>query len=61
MRFAAGSVGFGLVCSQPSESLKMNAHVKSYLWFIAFMAVTKIVVKPVANSLNIPLVKDILA
>lgn len=39
----------------------MNAHVKSYLWFIAFMAVTKIVVKPVANSLNIPLVKDILA
>jgi hypothetical protein len=38
----------------------MNTHVKSYLWFVAFMAVTKIVVKPIVGSLNIPLVKDIL-
>lgn len=38
----------------------MNAHVKSYLWFIGFLALTKIVVKPMADSFNIPLVKDIL-
>lgn len=38
----------------------MNAHVKSYLWFIGFLALTKIVVKPIADNLNVPLVKDIL-
>ncbi len=37
----------------------MNAHIKSYLWFLGFMAVTKIVVAPVAKQLNIPLVSDI--
>lgn len=38
----------------------MNAHLKSYLWFVGFMAVTKIVVAPVAKQLNIPIVSDIL-
>lgn len=41
--------------------LKMNAHVKSYLWFLGFMLATKIVVKPIADNLNIPLLKDALA
>lgn len=37
----------------------MNEHVKSYIWFVAFLAVTKIVVAPIAKNLNIPLVSDI--
>lgn len=37
----------------------MNQHIKSYLWFIGFLAVTKIVVSPIAKNLNIPLVSDI--
>ncbi len=39
----------------------MEHHVKSYLTFLAFMAVTKIVVKPIVTQLNIPLVSDVLA
>ena len=39
----------------------MNAHIKSYLWFLGFLAVTKVVVAPVAKQLNIPLVSDIVA
>lgn len=39
----------------------MHAQIKSYVYFLAFMALTKIVVKPIADNLNIPLVKDILA
>jgi len=39
----------------------MHSHVKSYLWFLGFMAVTKMVVAPVAKQLNIPVVSDILA
>lgn len=38
----------------------MNAHLKSYAWFLAFLVVTKIVVKPVATQLNIPLLSDAL-
>ncbi len=38
----------------------MNAHVKSYLYFVAFLAVTKMVVAPVAKQLNIPIVSNIL-
>lgn len=37
----------------------MNQHIKSYLWFLGFMAVTKLVVGPIAANMNIPLVKDI--
>lgn len=37
----------------------MNDTVKSYLYFLAFMALTKMVVKPVATQMNLPIVKDI--
>lgn len=37
----------------------MNSTVKSYIYFLAFMAVTKLVVKPVATQMNIPFVKDL--
>lgn len=37
----------------------MNSTVKSYLYFLAFLAVTKMVVKPVATQMNLPLIKDI--
>lgn len=37
----------------------MNAHIKSYLWFVGFMALTKVVVAPVAKQLNIPVVSSI--
>lgn len=39
----------------------MEGHLKAYGWFLVFMAVTKIVVKPIADNLNVPLVKDVLA
>lgn len=39
----------------------MESHLKAYGWFFVFMAVTKIVVKPIVDNMNIPLVKDILA
>lgn len=38
----------------------MNSTVKSYLYFLAFMAVTKLVVKPVTTQMNIPIIKDVL-
>ena len=38
----------------------MNAHLKSYAWFVAFLVVTKIVVKPVVTQLGIPLLSDAL-
>ena len=38
----------------------MQAHLKSYLWFVGFLALTKIVVAPIAKNLNVPVVKDIL-
>lgn len=37
----------------------MHQTVKSYLYFLAFMAVTKMVVRPIANQMNIPVVKDL--
>jgi len=33
----------------------MNSTVKSYLFFLAFMAVTAVVIRPVVKSLNVPL------
>lgn len=39
----------------------MNHYVKSYLTFLAFMAVTKIVVAPVVKSMNVPLLGDIVS
>jgi len=37
----------------------MNAHIKGFLWFLAFTLVTKVVIKPIATNLNVPLLKDI--
>lgn len=37
-----------------------NPYVKSYITFIAFLAVTKIVVAPIVQNLNVPLLKDVL-
>ena len=37
----------------------MNQHVKSYIWFVGFLALTKIVVAPIAKNMNIPLLSDI--
>lgn len=33
----------------------MNPHIKSYLIFLGFLVVTKMVVKPVVDKANIPL------
>jgi hypothetical protein len=46
---------------QPFKDFQMNSTVKSYIWFLGFMAVTKLVVAPVAKQLNVPLVSDLLA
>lgn len=59
--FEGQGVTFGASFFQPLGAFQMNAHVKSYLIFIAYMAVTKIVVAPVAKQLNIPVVSTILA
>jgi len=34
----------------------MNAYLKQYAVFIAFLAVTKIVVAPIAKQMNIPVI-----
>lgn len=38
----------------------MNSTVKSYIYFLTFMALTKMVVKPVATQMNLPIIKDLL-
>ena len=43
-----------------TRSNPMNSTVKSYLYFLAFMALTKMVVKPVATQMNLPVIKDLL-
>lgn len=37
----------------------MNSTIKSYVYFLAFMALTKMVVKPVATQMNLPIIKDL--
>jgi hypothetical protein len=37
----------------------MNAYVKSYATFVAFLLVTKIVVAPLAKSMNVPYLSDL--
>jgi hypothetical protein len=37
----------------------MKSYVVAYATFIAFQAVTRIIVKPIAVSLNIPLITTI--
>lgn len=39
----------------------MKAYAKAYLTFLAFKAVTNIVLAPVATSLNIPLLTTIVS
>lgn len=44
-----------------SESRTMKELLKAYALFIAMNAVTKIVVRPVATSLNVPLLTTIVS
>ena len=37
----------------------MNAHIKSYLWFLGFMVATKVIVAPVAKQVGIPYIGDL--
>jgi len=37
----------------------MKAHLNAYLWFIGFTLATKIIVAPIAKSMNIPFVQDL--
>lgn len=38
----------------------MSEHLKAYAYFVAFLAVTKIVVAPIAKQMNIPVVSTVL-
>jgi hypothetical protein len=53
----------GRMGRQSLESRRMNAKalLKAYLAYLAFNAVTKIVVRPVATSLNVPLITTIVS
>jgi hypothetical protein len=46
-------------CGISRSRKTMNSYVKAYLTFLAFQAVTRIVVKPIATSLNVPLITTI--
>lgn len=37
----------------------MNAHLKSYAFFLGFLLLTKVIVAPVATNLHIPYIKDL--
>lgn len=37
----------------------MNAYVKSYITFFAFLAITKIVVSPILKKSNVPLLVNL--
>lgn len=37
----------------------MESKLKSYGWFLVFAVVTKAVVAPMANSMNIPFIKNL--
>lgn len=37
----------------------METKLKSYAWFLAFAVATKIIVAPMARTMNIPFVKDL--
>mgnify|MGYP000007544696 FL=1 len=38
----------------------MNDHLKSYAWFVGFLVLTKLIVKPMAEQFNVPMLKDVL-
>jgi len=44
-----------------TESPTMNSLLKAYAMFLAMNAVTKIVVRPIATSLNVPLLTTIVS
>jgi len=37
----------------------MESNLKAYAWFLGFMLITAVVVRPIAVQMNIPLLKDI--
>lgn len=37
----------------------MDSKIKAYAWFVGFMLVTSIVVRPIAQQMGIPLLKDL--
>jgi hypothetical protein len=47
----------GAVTSFPESS--MSSKLEAYAWFLAFMVVTSVVVRPIATQMSIPLLKDI--
>jgi len=44
---------------QPSTEKTVNAHLKSYLFFLGFLVATKAIVVPLAQNMGIPYVKDL--
>lgn len=38
----------------------MTDQIKAYAYFLAFLAVTKVVVAPIAKQMNIPMISNIL-
>ena len=40
--------------------LSMNSTVKSYLYFLGFLAITKMVVKPIAVQMKIPVISELI-
>lgn len=43
-----------------SQGKDMNATVKSYLYFLGFLAITKMVVKPIAVQMKLPVISDLI-
>lgn len=37
----------------------MDGKLKAYAWFVGFMLVTSIVVRPIAQQMGIPILKDL--
>lgn len=42
-----------------SQEIQMESKLKAYGWFVGFMLVTAVVVRPIAQQMGIPLLKDI--
>jgi hypothetical protein len=41
---------------QFSGAYKMQTHIKAYAMFVAFYLVTKVVIAPVVNKMNLPII-----
>ena len=59
--FSKADIGAKVAATfQPThKGQTMNAQVKSYLYFLAFAAATKVVVVPLAKQMGIPFLKDL--